>query len=118
MVAGKVAIVTGASRGIGLGIAEELLRCGARVAITARRADGLARAVEGLRAGDRAIGIVGNSGDPEHRRDAVAQVIERFGQLDLLVNNAGINPQYGPLVEADLGAVEKTLAVNVIAPIA
>lgn len=117
MVAGKVAIVTGASRGIGLGIAAELLRCGARVAITARKADGLARAVDELRADGNVIGIGGNSGDPEHRRDAVAEVIERFGRLDLLVNNTGISPQYGPLVEADLGAIEKTLAVNLIAPI-
>lgn len=117
MVAGKVAIVTGASRGIGLGIAAELLRCGARVAITARKADGLARAVDELQADGNVIGIGGNSGDPEHRRDAVAEVIERFGRLDLLVNNTGISPQYGPLVEADLGAIEKTLAVNLIAPI-
>lgn len=100
-----------------MGIARELVRCGARVAVTARRAGDLARAVDGLGVGDQAIGIAGNSGDPEHRRDAVAQVIERFGRLDLLVNNAGVNPQYGPLVEADLGAVEKILVVNVVAPI-
>jgi 3-oxoacyl-[acyl-carrier protein] reductase len=117
MVAGKVALITGASRGIGLGIAEELLRCGARVAITARKPDQLEEAVKGLDADGNAIGIPGNSGDPEHRRDAVAEVIGRFGSLDLLVNNAGINPVYGPLVEADLGAVTKIMELNIVAPI-
>jgi 3-oxoacyl-[acyl-carrier protein] reductase len=117
MVAGKVALITGASRGIGLGIAEELLRHGARVAITARKADQLDETVRGLDAGDDAIGIPGNTGDAAHRRDAVAEVVERFGSLDLLVNNAGINPVYGPLVEADLDAVSKIMELNVVAPV-
>lgn len=118
MVAGKVALLTGASRGIGLGIARELIRSGAMVAVTARKPDPLEDAVRDLGgAAGRAIGIPGNSGDPEHRRDAVAEVIERFGSLDLLVNNAGINPQYGPLVDADLGAVSKIMEVNVVAPL-
>jgi 3-oxoacyl-[acyl-carrier protein] reductase len=117
MVAGKVALITGASRGIGLGIAEELLRHGARVAITARKADQLDETVRDLDAGDDAIGIPGNTGDAAHRRDAVAEVVERFGSLDLLVNNAGINPVYGPLVEADLDAVSKIMELNVVAPV-
>ncbi|MGH8931731.1 MAG: SDR family oxidoreductase [Egibacteraceae bacterium] len=117
MVAGKVALITGASRGIGLGIARELARSGAMVAITARKPDQLADAVQRLGVGDRAIGIAGNTGDSKHRRDAVAEVVERFGSIDLLVNNAGINPQYGPLVDADLGAVSKIMEYNVVAPL-
>ena len=117
MVAGKVGLVTGGSRGIGLGIAEELLRAGARVAITARKPGELAEAVKGLDAGEDVVGLAGNSGDPEHRRHAVAEVLERFGSLDLLVNNAGVNPQYGPLVDADLAAVSKIMELNVVAPI-
>ncbi len=117
MVAGKVALITGASRGIGLGIARELVRSGAMVAITARKRDQLDDAVQSLGAGDRVIGIAGNTGDSAHRRDAVAEVVERFGSVDLLVNNAGINPQYGPLTGADLGAVSKIMEYNVVAPL-
>lgn len=118
-VAGKAALITGASRGIGLGIAAELVRCGARVAITARRPGELDQAVQSLEAEEpgSVVGIAGNSGDPEHRRAAVERVVERFGRLDLLVNNAGINPQYGPLVEADLAAVSKIMEYNVVAPL-
>ncbi|MGH8908793.1 MAG: SDR family oxidoreductase [Egibacteraceae bacterium] len=117
MVAGRVALVTGGSRGIGLGIARELVRAGARVALTARKPDQLADAVHQLGTEDVAIGIPGNSEDPEHRRDVVAQAVDRFGRLDLLVNNAAANPQYGPLVQADLGAVRKVMECNVVAPL-
>ncbi len=117
MVAGKAALVTGASRGIGLGIAAALLEAGARVAITARKRDELDAALDELDAGDDTFAIAGSSDDPAHRADAVAQVVDRFGSLDLLVNNAATNPQYGPLVDADLGAVDKIFAVNVVAPL-
>jgi 3-oxoacyl-[acyl-carrier protein] reductase len=109
---GKVALVTGASRGIGLAIAAELAAGGARVAITARKPEALGEAVAGL-GEDRALGLAGAADDPEHREAAVTAVVERFGSLDLLVNNAGVNPQYGPLVEADLTAVRKIMEVNV-----
>jgi NAD(P)-dependent dehydrogenase (short-subunit alcohol dehydrogenase family) len=117
MVTGKAALVTGASRGIGLGIARELLRAGARVCITARKQDELDAALGELEAGDRAFAVAGASDDAAHRRAAVAAVVERFGTLDLLVNNAATNPQYGPLVEADLAAVTKIFGVNVVAPL-
>jgi NAD(P)-dependent dehydrogenase (short-subunit alcohol dehydrogenase family) len=111
--AGKVALVTGASRGIGLAIAAELAAGGAAVCVTARKPERLAEAVAGL--GDRAMGVAGAADDPDHRTEAVAAVMARFGRVDLLVNNAGVNPQYGPLIEADLAAVRKIYEVNVTA---
>jgi NAD(P)-dependent dehydrogenase (short-subunit alcohol dehydrogenase family) len=62
--------------------------------------------------------VAGAADDPVHREEAVARTIERFGSLDLLVNNAGVNPQHGPLVDADLGAVRKILEVNVTGALA
>ena len=115
---GKVAIVTGATRGIGLGIARELVACGARVAITARKEEELARAVDELGGPDNAYASRGGADNDEHRAATVAGVMERFGRVDLMVNNAGINPVFGPLVEADPAAVRKILEVNVVAALA
>ncbi|MBA2414702.1 MAG: SDR family oxidoreductase [Geodermatophilaceae bacterium] len=112
---GRAALVTGGSRGIGLAIAQELVRRGARVTVTARKPEELAAAVEALGGDEHALAVSGNAGDPEHRTDAVARTLERFGRLDMLVNNVGINPIYGPLVEADLGAVRKIMDVNYVA---
>lgn len=116
--AGRAAIVTGASRGIGLGIAERLLAEGASVCITARREAELEETLASLGAGDRAIAVRGAADDAEHRAAAVAATLEAFGSLDLLVNNAATNPLYGPSIEADLDAVRKILEVNVVAPLA
>ncbi len=109
---GRVALVTGGTRGIGLGIAQELVSRGARVVVTARKPDELAAAVEQLGGPDRALAVRGSADDEAHQADAVAQAVERFGSLDLLVNNAAVNPQYGPLVDADLSAVRKVFEVN------
>lgn len=114
---GRVAIVTGASRGIGFAIAERLIAEGASVCITARREADLEEAVRSLNTGDRAIAVAGRSDDPAHRRAAIAATIDAFGSLGMLVNNAAINPLYGPLVEADLDAARKILEVNVLAPL-
>lgn len=116
--AGRTALVTGASRGIGLAIAQRLLAEGASVCITARRAAELEQALASLGAGERAIAMRGASDDPEHRRETVEATISAFGSLDLLVNNAATNPLYGPLIEADLELVRKTFEVNLVAPLA
>ncbi|NUU22327.1 MAG: SDR family oxidoreductase [Streptomycetaceae bacterium] len=112
---GRTALVTGASRGIGLGIAAELVACGARVCLTARKKEELDAAVEELGGAAHAMAVPGKADDPEHRAAAVAAVIDRFGSLDLLVNNAGINPHFGNVIDADLAAVRKIFEVNVIA---
>ena len=117
---GRTALVTGATRGIGFGIAEELVARGANVCITARKPDELEEAVRKLDpdGSGRVIAVRGSADDAEHQQAAVEETVEQFGRLDYLVNNAAVNPQYGPLVEADLGAVRKVFEVNVIAVLA
>jgi NAD(P)-dependent dehydrogenase (short-subunit alcohol dehydrogenase family) len=95
---GRTALVTGASRGIGLGIAQSLVDRGARVVLTARKADALAAAVESL-------------GGPDV---AVRTAVETFGSLDMLVGNVGVNPVYGPMTDLDLDAFRKILDTNVV----
>jgi NAD(P)-dependent dehydrogenase (short-subunit alcohol dehydrogenase family) len=114
----RVAIVTGASRGIGLGIAAELVRQGARVCVTARGQEALDAAVAELGGPDVAIAVPGKCDDAGHQAEAVARTIEAFGSLDMLVNNTGINPVYGPIADVDPVAAAKILAVNVLAPLA
>lgn len=115
--AGRTAIVTGGSRGIGYGIAQRLIQDGARVVITGRKPEPLAEAVAALGGAERALGIAGKADDPEHQADVVARTIETFGSADLLVNNAGINPAASPLIDLDLGAARKTVEVNCLAAI-
>jgi 3-oxoacyl-[acyl-carrier protein] reductase len=115
--AGTAAIVTGASRGIGFAIARELISSGCSVCITARNAEGVAEAVKDLSQHGEVVGVAGKADVEEHQTEAVETTMARFGRIDFLVNNAGTNPQVGPLVEASLGAVEKVLAVNLVAPL-
>lgn len=110
----KVAIVTGASRGIGLGIAQRLVAEGARVLVTARKADALAEAVEALGGPDHALAFAGHADDAAHQSEVIEAAHKTFGRLDFVVNNAGINPTYGPMVDADLDAARKVLEVNVL----
>lgn len=109
---GKTAIVTGASRGIGLAIAERLVAEGAKVVITARKREALDEAVASLGGAEHALGVAGRADDVEHQATTVAAAIETFGGADLLVNNAGINPAYGPLMELDHDAARKITEVN------
>jgi 3-oxoacyl-[acyl-carrier protein] reductase len=113
----KVAIVTGASRGIGLGIAERLVAEGAKVVITARKEEALAEAAASLGEGNAAW-VAGHADDEAHQEKTVATALKEFGRLDLLVNNTGINPVYGPMIDVDLGAAEKIMRVNVISAVA
>ncbi|WP_306362202.1 SDR family oxidoreductase [Nocardia sp. CC227C] len=115
---GKAALVSGASRGIGHAVAAELLSRGASVLITARKPEPLEAAAEQLRAlghPGKVLAVAGNSGDAGARAEQVAAAVAEFGSLDILVNNTGINPVYGALMDADLDAVRKIFDVNVVA---
>jgi NAD(P)-dependent dehydrogenase (short-subunit alcohol dehydrogenase family) len=112
---GQAALVTGASRGIGLAIAHSLVRRGVRVVITARHAEALDDAVTALGGPEHALPVPGNASDPQHREAAVRTAVESLGRIDMLVANVGINPVYGPLIDTDLGAVKKILDTNVVA---
>ncbi|SEB99984.1 SDR family oxidoreductase [Streptomyces sp. TLI_105] len=112
---GKTAIVTGASRGIGLAIAERLVAEGARVVITGRTKETLDQAVAALGGPAHALGVAGKADDLAHQTDTVRQAIEAFGSVDLLVNNTGINPVYGPMIELDLAAARKIVETNCLA---
>ncbi|RRR95800.1 SDR family oxidoreductase [Glycomyces terrestris] len=113
---GSVALITGASRGIGFAIARRITAEGGSVVVTGRDEAALERAVGEL--GERASGVAGRADDAGHQAAAVAHAVERFGGLNHLVNNAGINPAYGPLTGIDPDAARKILEVNVIAALA
>jgi NAD(P)-dependent dehydrogenase (short-subunit alcohol dehydrogenase family) len=112
--ADQVAIVTGASRGIGFAIAQRFVAQGAKVAITGRDADALAAAVKELGGPDVALAVAGKGDDAGHRTAVVDAVRDRFGPVTTLVNNIGINPAYGPLASLDLNAARKMTEVNLI----
>jgi NAD(P)-dependent dehydrogenase (short-subunit alcohol dehydrogenase family) len=112
--AGHVAIVTGASRGIGFAIAQRFVAEGAKVCITGRNAEALDTAVKDLGGPDVAIGVPGKGDDADHRAEVVYTVLGAFGPVTLLVNNIGINPAYGPLGSLELGVARKMLDVNVL----
>jgi len=113
--AGMTAVVTGASRGIGLGVARRLVDDGAKVVITARNSDTLDEAVAALGGAGRAVGVAGSADDVEHQSEAVQVAVDTFGSLDLLVNNTGSNYASGPLVGLDMADARKTVETNCIA---
>jgi NAD(P)-dependent dehydrogenase (short-subunit alcohol dehydrogenase family) len=107
---GKVALVTGSSKGIGLAIATELAAAGARVMLSSRKPDALEAAAAGI---DGEVDwFAANAGEPDEAEACVAATVERFGRLDVLVNNAATNPYLGPTVEIDLPRLDKTITVN------
>ena len=110
---GKVAIITGASRGIGEAIARALARRHAKVVVSSRKMDGLSAVADKIKAaGGDATPIVCHAGKEEQIQALVAGAVARYGKVDVLVNNAAANPYFGPMMNVDFGAWEKTFEVN------
>jgi NAD(P)-dependent dehydrogenase (short-subunit alcohol dehydrogenase family) len=110
----KVAIVTGASRGIGAEIARTFARAGAKVVLASRKIEGLdAVAKEITEAGGEAFAHAAHMGHEDAVQGLVEAAVTRFGKVDVLVNNAATNPYFGPMMNIDWGAWEKTFDVNV-----
>jgi NAD(P)-dependent dehydrogenase (short-subunit alcohol dehydrogenase family) len=107
----KVCIVTGASRGIGEAIARSLHNKGARVVLAARKIEALEKLAGELGA-ERALAVAAHTGKLEDVTNLIAKTIERFGKVDVLVNNAATNPHFGPMIDIEWGAYEKTFEVN------
>jgi NAD(P)-dependent dehydrogenase (short-subunit alcohol dehydrogenase family) len=115
---GKAALVTGGTRGIGRAIAEAFAAAGARVCVLARKPDELEETQAALAAaGPGATVYTGSAGDPDAIEAGVAHCIAELGSLDVLVNNAGTNPTFGPMIETEPRAVRKVLEVNLEGPL-
>ncbi len=120
LMAGKTALITGGSRGIGLEIARLYAQEGANVLISSRKEAALQSAVTDIVASGVTTEVrylAGNAGDPDFAQQCVAETIAQFGGLDVLVNNAGTNPYNGPLIDIDLGRARKTVEVNYLGPL-
>lgn len=112
---GKVALITGASRGIGKAIANSYVQAGAKVMLSSRKEEAL-RATAKEIGGDTEI-FAANGGDLEAGQACVMATIERFGGIDILVNNAATNPYAGPTLEIDPARYDKTFQVNLRGPL-
>lgn len=111
---GKVALVTGASRGIGQAIAETYAANGAQVVLTSRKQDGLDAVAAGIReAGGEALPVAAHTGSQEAVDALVARAVDVYGGLDIVVNNAATNPHFGPLLTSEESHWDKTFDVNV-----
>jgi NAD(P)-dependent dehydrogenase (short-subunit alcohol dehydrogenase family) len=113
---GKVAVVTGASRGIGKGIAKAYVDAGASVMLVSRKLDGLEAAAAEL-GGDVAV-FPAHVGRPEDAEACMQETMDRWGSVDVLVNNAATNPYAGPTIDCDLSRWDKTHEVNLRGPFA
>ena len=112
---GKVAVVTGSSKGIGRSIAEQMSRAGATVVVSSRKAEACEPVAQAIReAGGKAEVIAANVGREEERTRLVDETVKRLGRLDIMVCNAAANPYYGPLARVDDAAYHKTMDTNVL----
>jgi NAD(P)-dependent dehydrogenase (short-subunit alcohol dehydrogenase family) len=112
---GKVALVTGASKGIGRAIAAAYAEAGASVMLSSRKQDALGEAAATM-TGTVAT-FAANAGEPEQADACVQATVEQFGRLDVLVNNAATNPYMGPVIDVDLPRYDKTFQVNLRGPL-
>lgn len=111
----KVAIITGASRGIGLAIAQAYAASGAKLVLASRKQAGLDEAAELIRAaGGEVLAVAAHTGDPQAVTSLVARAVEAFGGVDILVNNAGTNPHFGPILSSEDSHWQKTIEVNLL----
>ena len=112
-ISGKVAIVTGGSRGIGEAIAKALAEHGAKVIVAARKIEALQAVADEIKqAGGDATAIACHAGHEEELNKLVAETVSRYGKVDILVNNAATNPYFGPLMNVEIPAWDKTFEVN------
>ena len=110
---GKVAIITGASRGIGESVAHTYAQAGAKVVVVSRKLEGVTAVAQAIRnAGGDALSIAAHMGDQVAVMALVEQTVMTYGGVDIVVNNAGTNPHFGPLLTADESLWDKTLDVN------
>lgn len=111
---GRVALITGASRGIGEATAQLLAEQGAHVIVSSRKQEDLEKVAESIRAkGGKATPIAAHQGESAALKSLMAEIEAAFGRLDILVNNAATNPYFGHISDTDMGMVEKTLQVNI-----
>ena len=112
---GKVAIVTGASRGIGQAIAECYAEAGAKVVISSRKQEGLDAVVKGITdKGGTALAVAAHNGQKEALQALAQAALDAYGRIDILVNNAATNPHFGTLLEAEDSLWQKTIEVNIM----
>ncbi len=113
----KVAVITGASKGIGEAIAQLLASCGAKVVVSSRKLADVEIVAQGIRSkGQEAVGIACNTGSVEQCENLVAQTIQQFGGIDIVINNAATNPLYAPALDCTAELFDKLVSVNVRGP--